>query len=162
MEEEFVSGVRQAAEASFGSGLYCAESVVLALAKAQGIDSDLLPKAASALCGGMGRMCGTCGAVTGAIMGLGLAFGRSTAEQPIQPSYMASQRLIREFEQEFGARDCHVLLGCDLNTPEGQALFKENGLKELRCAKYTGKAAEIAARIVYDMADAALQRKLRG
>lgn len=147
MESQFVLNVRRSAEDSFTSGLYCAESVVLALADAQDIESELLPKIATAFCGGMSRMCGSCGALTGAIMGLGLKLGRSEAGQPVQPSYVATQRLIREFEQEFGARDCHVLLGCDLNTPEGQATFRENRLSE-RCVKYTGKAAEIAARII--------------
>ena len=152
MESQFVLNVRRSAEDSFASGLYCAESVVLALADAQDIKSDLLPKVATAFCSGMGRMSGTCGALTGAIMGLSLALGRSEASQPVQPSYVAAQRLIREFELEFGARDCHVLLGCDLNTPEGQAMFRENRLSEL-CVKYTGKAAEIAARIISKASD---------
>jgi len=147
VESQFVLNVRRCAEDSFAAGLYCAESVVLALADAQGIESELLPKIATAFCSGMGRMSGTCGALTGAIMGIGLALGRSAANQSVQPSYAATQRLIREFEQEFGARDCHVLLGCDLNTAAGQTMFRESRLGE-RCARYTGKAAEIAARIV--------------
>lgn len=150
MESQFALDVRKAAEESFAAGLYCAESVVLALAKAQGIESDLLPKVATGFCGGMARTCGTCGALTGAIMGVSLALGRSEASQPVQPSYKATQRLIREFEQAFGARDCHVLLGCDLATPQGQATFRENRLSE-QCAQYTGKAAEIAARIVSEI-----------
>ena len=147
MQSQFVSSTRKSAEDFFASGLFCAESVVLALAKAQGIESDLLPKVATAFCSGMARTCGTCGALTGAIMGVSLGLGRSDASGTVQPSYTATQRLIQEFEQEFCARDCHVLLGCDLNTPEGQAIFRENRLGE-RCAKYTSKATEIAARIV--------------
>ncbi len=150
MESQFVIDVRKAAEESFSSGLYCAESVLAALAKAQGVDSELLPRVATAFCSGMSRSCGTCGALTGAIMGVSLALGRSNKDESVKPSYDATQRLIREFEQEFGARDCHVLLGCDLNTPEGQATFRENQLGKQRCFKYTGKAAEIAARIVSD------------
>jgi len=69
VESQFVSDVRKSAEEAFASGLYCAESVVLALAKAQGVESDLLPKVATAFCSGMSRTCGTCGALTGAIMG---------------------------------------------------------------------------------------------
>lgn len=149
MESQFVSEVRKSAEDSFASGLYCAESVVLALADAQGVESELLPRAATAFCSGMSRTCGTCGALTGAIMGVSLALGRSEAGRPVQPAYTATQRLIREFEDEFGARDCHVLLGCDLGTPEGQTAFREKRLGE-RCAKYTGKAAEIAARIIFE------------
>jgi C_GCAxxG_C_C family probable redox protein len=160
MESEFVLNVRRSAEDSFASGLYCAESVVLALADAQGIESELLPKVATAFCSGMGRTCGTCGALTGAIMGVSLALGRSEASEPVQPSYTATERLIREFEKEFGTRDCHVLLGCDLATPEGQAMFREKKLGQ-QCAKYTGKAAEIAARILEEMANPALQGTLR-
>jgi C_GCAxxG_C_C family probable redox protein len=145
--DEFVANARRSAEEYFASGLYCAESVVLALAKAQGVESDLLPKIATAFCSGMARTCGTCGALTGAIMGVSLAFGRSQASNSVQPSYSATQKLIKEFEQEFGACECHVLLGCDLSTLEGQEMFLEEGLRE-HCAKFTGKAAEIAARIV--------------
>ena len=147
MESRSVSNVRKSAEESFANGLYCAESVVLALAKAQGIESDLLPKAATAFCSGMSRTCGVCGALTGAIMGVSLALGRSDANASVQPSYDATARLIKEFEQEFGARDCQVLLDCDLGSPEGQATFRESNLRE-RCVRYTGKAAEIAARII--------------
>jgi C_GCAxxG_C_C family probable redox protein len=100
----------------------------------------------------MSRTSGTCGALTGAMMGIGLAFGRSKTSDPVQPSYAATQRLVQEFEQEFGARDCSVLLGCDLNTPEGQAIFRENRLGK-RCTKYTSKATEIAARIVFQPND---------
>lgn len=147
MESKFVSDVRESAEKSFASGLCCAESVVLALARAQGIESDLLPKIATAFCSGLSRTCDMCGALSGAVMGVSLALGRSEAGQSLQPAYTATQRLIREFEQEFGARNCNILLGCDLNTPEGQVTFHENHLHE-RCTEYTGKAAEIAARVI--------------
>ena len=149
MESQYVSDVRKSAEDAFASGLYCAESVVVSLANAQGIESDLLPRMATAFCSGMARTCGTCGALTGAIMGISLAFGRSKSGEPVQTAYAATQRLVGEFEKEFGARDCHVLLGCDLSTPEGQTTFRENQLG-LRCANYTGKAAEIAARILLE------------
>jgi C_GCAxxG_C_C family probable redox protein len=147
MEHQLAAEVRKSAEASFAAGLYCAESVLLSLARAQGIESELLPRVATAFCGGMARTCGTCGALTGAIMGIGLALGRSRPGESVQPSYAATQRLIAQFGQEFGARDCHALLGCDLGTPEGQAMFREDGLAEL-CATYTGRAAEMAAQIL--------------
>lgn len=154
MDSPLILDVRRSAEDSFASGLYCAESVVLAVADALGVDSELLPRAATAFCSGMSRSCGTCGALTGAVMGVSLAFGRSAPGQPVQPAYAAAQRLIREFEREFGARDCHVLLGCDLDTPAGQAAFREQKLGE-RCAKFTGKAAELAARIIAESAEPA-------
>lgn len=147
MESKFISDVRQSAEESFSSGLCCAESVVLALAKAQGVESDVLPRVATAFCSGMARTCGTCGALTGAMMGVSLALGRSEAGGSVQPVYEATQKLVSEFEKEFGARNCSELLGCDLGTSAGQRKFQEENLHE-HCAGYTSKAAEIAARII--------------
>jgi hypothetical protein len=81
-------------------------------------------------------------------MSVGLALGRTSAADSVQPSYAATQQLIRAFENEFGGRDCKALLGgCDLDTPEGQAMFKEQKLGE-RCLRFTGKAAEIAATVI--------------
>lgn len=140
--------VRRSAEDAFSSGFYCAESVVVAIAKAQGIQSELLPRIATALCSGMARSCGPCGALTGSILAIGMVLGRDTETDPVQPAYEATRRLIQEFEHEFGSRDCQTLLdGCDLGTPEGQAMFREQGFRE-RCLRFTGRAAEIAARII--------------
>lgn len=147
MKPESVMNVRKDAEDSFASGFHCAESIVLAIAKSQGVESALLPKVATAFCGGMARSCGPCGALTGAIIGLGLVFGRERATDSVQESYGPTRKLIQEFEKEFGARNCNDLLGCDLGTPEGQAAFRERKL-HVRCREYTGKAAEIAARLI--------------
>ncbi|MDR0458407.1 MAG: C-GCAxxG-C-C family protein, partial [Burkholderiaceae bacterium] len=111
MTAEIASKIRASAEASFASGLFCAESVLLALARDQGLENEFFPKIASGFCNGMARTCGTCGAVTGAIMGLGLFLGRSQPDESIQPVYVATERFIGEFERAFGSRDCHVLLG---------------------------------------------------
>jgi C_GCAxxG_C_C family probable redox protein len=152
MEIQIPAAIRKKAEGLFASGLYCAESVVVALAKAQGIESELLPRAATAFCSGMARTCGTCGALTGAIMGLSLGLGRTGPEESVNDTYAATQRLVREFESEFGSRDCHTLLGCDLGSQEGRAVFQENGLRQ-RCVGFTGRAAEIAASILCERLD---------
>ncbi|MFO7462164.1 MAG: C-GCAxxG-C-C family protein [Desulfatiglandales bacterium] len=150
MEAASIPDVRKSAEESFASGLFCAESVILSIAKAQGIESELLPRVATAFCSGMARSCGACGALTGAIMGVSLVLGRSAASESVEPSYKATRRVIREFETAFGSRDCQALLdGCDLNTPEGQRTFKEKQLGA-RCLLFTGKAAEIAARAIVE------------
>ena len=150
MEQTLIAEVRKSAEESFLSGLYCAESIILAIAKAQGVKSSLIPKVATAFCSGMACSHGACGALTGAVMGVSLVLGRSTPGESVQPSYTAAQRVIQEFETRFGDRDCQVLLGgCDLNTPEGQNMYVEKKLGE-RCLQFVGKAAEIAARVIVE------------
>jgi C_GCAxxG_C_C family probable redox protein len=148
MESMSITEVRKSAEESFSSGLYCAESVVLAIAKAQGVKSELLPKIATAFCSGMARSCSTCGALTGAVMGVSLVLGRSAPNESVEPAYSAAQQVIRGFEKEFGNRDCLALLeGCDLNTPEGQNTYREKKLGE-RCLQFVGKAAEMAVQAI--------------
>lgn len=152
METKDIPTLRQSAEKLFSSGHYCAESVLLAIAQAKGIESEFLPKIATAFCSGMARTSGTCGALTGAVMGVSLVLGRSAPGQSVEGTYAATQRLIQEFEGEFGSRDCHALLGgCDLNSPEGQAMFREQKLGR-RCFELTGKAAEIAAQVMVESA----------
>lgn len=143
----FVDEVRNLAMESFDSGLHCAEAVVSALAKAQGIDSELVPRMATAFCGGMSLTCGTCGALTGAVMGLSLSLGRGSARESAATAYTAAGQLVRAFENEFGSRDCDRLLGCDISTAAGQATFAKEQLFT-RCERYTARAAEIAATLL--------------
>lgn len=157
MELELKSDIGKSAVELFDSGLYCAESVVLAIAKVHGVESELLPKIATAFCSGMARTSGQCGALSGGLIAIGLMLGRSSASQSIQDCYTPTQKLIREFEREFGTRNCSDLLGCDLGAPEGQAAFRERSLHE-HCRLYTGKAAEMAARIIQEAKDRRQQR----
>lgn len=143
----FVAEVRRLTEEAYDSGLYCAEAVLSGLAKAQGVESELLPRLATAFCSGMSRTCGTCGALTGAVMGLSLKLGRSDPRQPASAAYAATEQLVRTFEQEFGGRNCDQLLGCDIGTPAGQARFEKEQLYQ-RCERYTLRAAEIAATLL--------------
>ena len=139
MERAAIPEVRKSAEESFAAGFYCAESVVMAIAKSEGVNSELLPRVATGFGGGMARTCGDCGALTGAILAVGLALGRSAATESVEPTFTATRRLIQDFEREFGARDCQALLGgCDLATPEGQAKFKEQKLVDAVSASQVG------------------------
>jgi C_GCAxxG_C_C family probable redox protein len=145
--EAFVAEARRLTEEACDSGLHCAEAVASALAKVQGIDSELVPGVATAFCGGMSLTGGPCGALTGAIIGLGLTLGRRDVRQPVIPIYAATQELVRTFEKEFGGRHCEQLLGCDIATPEGREQFNRQELYK-RCERYTIGAAETAATLL--------------
>jgi C_GCAxxG_C_C family probable redox protein len=137
----------QNARVYFEGGLYCAESVLLALAQAQGVESDLVPRIATGFCSGLARSGGLCGALSGAIMGLSLAAGRSSHVEPVDPSYALVQALLAEFKAQHGAVSCPDLLGCDLGTLDGQAYYQENSLFP-RCAGLVEDAAHAAAALL--------------
>lgn len=145
MEE--ATKIKALAESHFNNGLLCAESVVSALATYQNQQHEIVPKIATAFCSGMSRTCGTCGALTGAIMGISLGLGREDKADSVEKSYQATQSLVSRFEAEFGSKNCHELLGCDIGTEEGQQKFKTDGLRE-NCVEYTGRAAELAVQIL--------------
>lgn len=141
---ELVAEARRLVEEAYYSGLGCAEAVLSALAKVQGVESEHVQRMATAFCSGMAYTRGPCGALTGAVMGLSLALGRSDPRQRMDASIAAAAELTRAFEHEFGGRNCDQLLGCDIGTPEGAEAFREQCLYE-RCERYTIRAAELAA-----------------
>jgi len=127
----------------YESGLFCAESVLSAVAAHYEIESDLIPGIATGLCSGMGRTCGTCGALSGGILAVNLIYGRKSADDSVERDYGAVQELVRGFNELFGSTHCAELLGCDLGSEAGQAEFKGQKLSR-RCREYTSLATDLA------------------
>jgi C_GCAxxG_C_C family probable redox protein len=142
--------VSQRSQELFGSGYYCAESVLLALAEFKGIQSDLIPKIASGFCSGISCTGGMCGAISGAIMGISLVTGRSSPAGSIESSYALTRQLIDRFEKQHGSINCRQLTGCDLATEAGQRAFEENHLMD-QCQQYVGDAASIMMSLITDI-----------
>jgi C_GCAxxG_C_C family probable redox protein len=135
------------AGAFFKSGFCCAESVLNALAEAKGIQSEIIPRIATGLCSGMSRTSRTCGALSGAIMGMSLVYGRNTPEDNREYLYNLVQELFERFTKKYRTTLCHELIGCDLNTEEGQKYFVDNNL-DPRCQQITSDAAGIAMQLL--------------
>lgn len=119
----------------------------MAVAESQGIQSDLLPQIATGFCSGVARTGGQCGALSGAIMGLGLLTGRSEPDAAVDGNYVPVAALVVQFEEEFGSINCQTLTGCHLGTDEGQVLFRSKNQIE-KCLTYvewaTRKVLELA------------------
>ncbi len=131
----------------FESGYFCAESVLLAIAEAKGIQSDLIPGIATGFCSGVARTCGVCGAVSGGIMSLSLLTGRSSPDESVEENYAAVQKLLSAFEGKFGSTNCQELIACDLGTKEGQEIYEANNLDE-QCKRYTEEATRLAMQLL--------------
>ena len=106
-----------------------------------------MPRIATGFCSGVARTSGHCGAISGAIMGLGLATGRDSPEESIEETFALVRELVQRFEDKFGSRNCHQLTGCDLSTPEGQERFKANNVID-RCYQYAEEATRIALQLL--------------
>jgi C_GCAxxG_C_C family probable redox protein len=126
----------------FADGFNCSQSVLSAYGGQFGIDDETALKLASGFGGGMGRMAGTCGAVTGAFMVLGLKCGGTSPDREAKERIYAR---IRQFADQFKARNgslmCKDLLGCDISTAEGLELARSRF--STTCPKFVRDAAEI-------------------
>ena len=94
--------------------------------------------------GGM-RLGETCGAVTGALMVLGLRYGSGDCDTA-EGRAPVSARVVEfsdRFKKRNGALTCRDLLGCDISTAEGMKQAQEQNLFKTTCVKMVENAAEI-------------------
>lgn len=136
----------ESAVRAFLEGCNCAQSVLYPFSADLGIDPALGLRMASGFGGGMGRSGEVCGAVTGAILALGLRFGgpRKGDRASIETVYEKTRALLREFRSKRGAVLCRELLGgCDLSTDEGHRAFKDRDLRNRTCRPCVETAASL-------------------
>jgi len=129
------------AASKFLGGFNCAESILLTLAEHYGVSSPLIPKIATPFGGGIARSASVCGCVTGALMGIGMKYGRMRSTDDRLKAYSVATSFMTGFEKRFGSLICYDLIGCDFRTPEGHKRFNE--LREGRCANFVKAAVEI-------------------
>ncbi len=143
-------------EELFGS---CAQGTLLALQEEFGLGDSQTLKAATAM-PGIALRGQTCGAVIGAIMALGMAFGRERPDdyKAVQRTVKAARKLCKRFEEEFGGCNCrdvqHHIFGrsFDLVDANDQAEFvKANAIK--KCRIPVEKAARLAGEMIIRGAD---------
>ena len=120
----------------------------MAVAEKHNIQSDIIPAIATGFCGGMSRTAGLCGALVGGIMALGILFGRNSSTDSPKKIFALSERLVRDFEKQFGSRNCSDLLGCDISTREGQAVFEAKKLGKTLCLDITVKTTELVMQVL--------------
>ena len=136
------------ATTQLAGGLGCAASVLLSFCEDYGLDSK---KAARLACG-LGGGCASgeiCGAVSGAILVVGLKFGQETAEDMDAKTECRShvKRFIEIFRENNNALTCRDLLGCDHTTEEGFAVYLEK--RGTVCPALVKSAVEILEELGY-------------
>lgn len=129
----------------FKSGFNCTQAILSTHAEDFGLDRETALKVAAGFGGGMGRMAGVCGAVTGAFMVLGLRHGATTADD--KEAKERTYAFVREFAKRFEARHrsivCRELLGCDIATAKGLQAAKDGNLFKTVCPMMVEDAAMI-------------------
>lgn len=100
------------AQSYFDEGYACSQSVLLAYADYFNLDISTAKLISSTFGGGMGRLRMTCGAVTGAFMVLGLAYGNEIPNDMKTKlnGYIKVRELYHQVEVIHGTVNCKELL----------------------------------------------------
>jgi len=135
----------------FSNNFNCSQAVFTTFATEMGIDESLALKLATEF--GGGARCGQmCGAVSGALMVLGLKYGHCHSDNNEEKS--KAYNLAVEFNKRFCDRNgsivCKDLLGYNLSVPDELVLIKEKNLFNTVCRKMVADATEIVEQILIE------------
>ena len=139
------------AVATFSKGFNCSQAVLSAFNKELGLDDQTAARIASGFGGGIAHMAETCGAVTGAIMVIGLKKGLSIKDSPFKSNqvvYAEIDPFVKEFIKRNKSVKCRDLLGCDISDHETLLKARKDGLFQTLCPKYVHDAAEIVEKLI--------------
>ncbi len=140
-----MEGRIEAAAGCFREGFNCSQAILSTYSGAFGLDKTTALRAAAALGAGMGCMGEVCGAVTGALMVIGLKYGQTEArdKEAKAKTYERARAFGERFRAEHGSLLCRELLGCDLGTEEGMATARQKGYFIELCPKFVRGAARL-------------------
>ena len=108
----------------FSEGFQCSQAVLAVFSEECGFDTGTALKMASPFGGGMGGFGKTCGALTGAMMVVGLKYGTSDLSDPEARQVVRekTRALIGYFEKIHGSSQCNDLIGFDRSNLSGAGL----------------------------------------
>ena len=135
---------KEEVRAKFAAGWHCAQCTLVPWAEALGYDADELLRMAAAFGGGMFRG-DTCGAVSGALMALGMAYG-----DDLEAVKEKTAQFQAAFTERFGSTICRDILGFDLSKPGELEKARESGNMSERCPGFVRGASEILQELMQD------------
>ena len=135
---------------AFLNGFYCSQSVFSAFSEDYGLDTATACKIAGGL-GSGARAAELCGAVSGAVLAIGLRYGHGTADDgnARQKCNTETEEFVNRFRAANGSLVCRDLLECDISTPEGMENARANDLFRTKCKGLVVSAIQILVDMGY-------------
>lgn len=131
----------------FKNGLNCTQSILWSYWECLGVDRDSALKIGTAFGGGIAKRGGTCGAVSGALMVIGLRYGSTDAKdfKARNNVYAIAEKFMKEFEARNTTVNCRELIGFDISqpfTPERTKIISET------CPNFIRDAVDIVEELI--------------
>jgi C_GCAxxG_C_C family probable redox protein len=123
----------------------CAQSVLKAVLEEKGAFFDEAMSLSSGFGGGIAGEGRTCGAVSGAIMAIGVLNGLHSKDvvKSKERTYKISSILIERLKKKFGSTQCYELIGVDMQDSEAKKAARERGVFSDQCSEFVATAAKI-------------------
>ncbi|MCQ2241110.1 C-GCAxxG-C-C family protein [Treponema sp.] len=136
----------------FSSNFNCSQGVFTAFATEHGMDEKTALRLATCF-GGGARNGEMCGAVSGALMVLGLLYGHCDSNdlECKRKAYGISKDFMKRFKEKNGSVVCRELLGYDLSKDENMKVIQEKNLFRTFCPEMVRSAAEILDEMIREM-----------
>ena len=138
------------AVAAFTGGYSCSQAVAAAFTGDFGVDRETVLRLSCSFGGGMAHTGNTCGAVTGALMVIGMKYGRTAIDDLAakEKTYAVANAFITEFLHRNHAIGCTDLIGHNLGDPKELAIAREKDLFHTKCTRYVRDAGEILEKLL--------------
>ena len=128
----------------------CSAAVFSTFSEELGLDPDIAKKIACGFGAGISKTGNICGAVSGAIMVIGLKYGKTDASDDVatEKTRALVRQFIHEFTEKNGSVNCTELLGYNISKPDEYAAARDAELFVTRCPLLVRDAADILEKIL--------------
>ena len=120
----------------FSNKHFCSQAILCAFCEKYGLDKETAFKISSGLNSGL-RNAEVCGAVSGAVLVIGLKYGASKGICNAK-----TEEFMNHFRDKHKSVVCRDLLGCDISTPDGRNMAIKDNLFRTRCPDLVRSAAQ--------------------
>jgi C_GCAxxG_C_C family probable redox protein len=123
----------------------CCSGVLAAYASEVGMDQDIAGAAGRGMAGGIGGLGHVCGAVSGAVMAIGLKKTNEGNIHDMEAGFNTMdtvREFVERFEEQHSSIQCYELIGYDISSKEKSALAMKENVFE-KCPGYVESAVKI-------------------
>ncbi len=134
----------------FSQGFSCSQAVLISHCEEYGLSKELAYKVSGAFGGGFGHTGGACGAVTGALMLLGLKYGKYKVEdlESKDKTYLLVKELTDQFLKMHGSIQCKDLIKYDISMYDELLKARESGVFKSICPVLVKDAVEMVEKLL--------------
>lgn len=135
---------------AFGQGFNCSQAVLLSHCADFGLEDEMALRVSGAFGGGMGHIGETCGAVTGALMLIGLKYGKTKADdaEAKDRAYAKVKEYTDAFKAAHGSIKCKDLICYDISVKEELMAARDAGVFKTTCPLLVRESIELVEKLL--------------